>query len=191
MNTPHRQLVALKATKTLAAWASPEACRFLSVGDEYGWAPAVLGRAPLPAAPVRLKDWLLVPVEQDTSPIPTRALKRVQTLYEAGLRPKGFVMVHEAPALLAAPARTLEQSTRHFDVTDSERKSALLAAGGGAAAAVATAGALALVVASVVAVAAFALPLFAVAGAVAVDPILVAVTDDDYWIEIDRWATPT
>jgi hypothetical protein len=30
-------------------------------------------------------------------------------------------------------------------------------------------------------------PALLVVGAVVVDPILVAVTEDGYWVEIDRW----
>jgi hypothetical protein len=38
-------------------------------------------------------------------------------------------------------------------------------------------------------VAAIAIPAALLAGAVMIDPILIAVMEDDTWIEIDRWDT--
>jgi hypothetical protein len=36
-------------------------------------------------------------------------------------------------------------------------------------------------------VGAVVVPAIFMAGAALIDPILIAVTEDDYWIEIDRW----
>jgi len=71
-----------------------------------GWDWPVLGQAPLPSEPVRVGKWLLVPAQDDSSTIPARTLTRIQAIYAAGLRPRGFVLVHEAPLELTAPAGT-------------------------------------------------------------------------------------
>jgi hypothetical protein len=177
MNTTH-SLVRTEDAHTPALVGS-EAHRLLTVGQEFGWEFMVLGQAPMPTQPVRLGEWLIVPAELDSSPIPERALKRVQAIYAAGLRPKGFVLVHEAPLQLAAPAR------KPFDVSEFvERISPavvdMLGKAVGAAALLALYGVLA---------AAFIVcpwP-FLLIGLVMVDPILIAVTEDGDWIEIDRW----
>ncbi len=54
--------------------------------------------------------------------------------------------------------------------------------------AVAAVAGLVMVAAAVVALASvLLLPAILMIGALGVDPILVAVTEDGYWIEIDRW----
>lgn len=79
-----------------------QAQQFLVLGRRYGWHFAHLGNAPLPEAPVHIGQWWLVPAEQDTKPLPGHAIGRVQAVYQAGLRPKGWVVAHEAPRLLPA-----------------------------------------------------------------------------------------
>ena len=81
---------------------SQAARALLRLGRQRGWDVTVLGQAPLPAEPVRLGDWLVVPAQQDDSPMPERTQRRVQAIYASGLRPQGFVVVHEAPKLLPA-----------------------------------------------------------------------------------------
>lgn len=161
------------------ALTGSQAQQVLAVGDEYGWPFTVLGNAPMPTQPVRLGEWLIVPAQLDSSPIPERALKRVQAIYAAGLRPQGFVLVHEAPLQLGAPR------PKPFDVAEfveriSPKVLEVLGKAVGATAVVAIYGALA---------AAFIVcpwP-FLLMGLVLVDPILIAVTEDGDWIEIDRW----
>src|SRR5687767_14072640 len=96
------QLLSPSVSRHLAPLVSPETQQLVSLGRARGWDFTVLGQAPLPTQPVRLSKWLIVPAEQDTSPIPARALERVQAIYAAGLRPKGFVLVHEAPMALSS-----------------------------------------------------------------------------------------
>ena len=189
MNTSHdiRPLPRSFASR-LAPAVSREAQQLVRLGRERGWAPAVVGHAPLPSEPFRYKDWVVVPAEQDTSLVPARALQRVQDLFSAGLRPKGFVVVHEAPRLLSAPAG---DTPRPLDLSpiSAQLKSGLKVAGavlGVTAAALAAVSVAAVLVVGVLAVAALAVPALAVA-AVVVDPILIAVTEDGWWIEIDRW----
>lgn len=161
---------------------SPEARKLMRFGNEQGWEFALLGRAPLPATAIRLKDWLLVPVSEDSSVIPQRALERVQAIYAAGLRPQGFVVAHEAPRRLAAPQSTLPQSSRMSSIATRLRESFRLTDEAheaissslyllGRVAAMAVLSGLSVLMVS----------------ALTLDPILVAVTEDGYWLEIDRW----
>src|SRR3989304_7399310 len=80
----------------------PETAKLVHYGLSHGWGLAILGQAPMLEEPVRLKEWLLVPAHEDIGQIPTRALNRVQALFAAGVRPQGFVIVHEAPMALPA-----------------------------------------------------------------------------------------
>ena len=48
-----------------------------------------------------------LPAQLDSTHIPARALERVQAIYAVGLRPQGFVVVHEAPPLLCRVAGPL------------------------------------------------------------------------------------
>lgn len=164
--------------KRMAALLSPETLRILALGRQRGWNSAILGRAPLPDKPVRLGDWLIVPAHQDTSPVPSRALERVQTVFAAGLRPKGFVVVHEAPLLLPAPEDVETETIRV--PSDSPVNKRLIAVAGAL-------GVLSMALTALTVASLLAAPTALVVGAVMLDPILVAVTEDDYWIEIDRW----
>jgi hypothetical protein len=180
MDRPASQLAALMSLQTQA---------LVDFGQDMGWNPTILGQAPLPQVPVRVGDWLIVPAEQDSSIVPERAFKRVQALYAAGIQPKGFVLVHEAPALLAAPAQVEQPSGWRSKLPQAKEAVVLLAKAGGALAASAAVATLAVV--AVGAVIAVALPVVALVGVAALDPILIAVMDDDHWIEIDRWDIPT
>lgn len=162
---------------------------YLSLGRQHGWVFAALGHAPLPSQPVRAGRWLLIPGQEDTTPLPGRTLNRIQAIYTAGLRPKGFVVVHEAPALLPAQIGEREAEVEISFYPLQWKRSFNLAVtviGAGLIGIVALPVVLAMVV---TAVAMVALPLVLMAGAVGLDPILVAVTEDDCWIEIDRWWT--
>jgi hypothetical protein len=163
-------------TRRLAAQASPQTQQFLTLSYQRGWDFLVLGQAPYPTQPVRLGDWQIVPVHQDTSQIPARTLERVRAVYEAGLRPQGFVLAHEAPMLLAAPAQN-QVGKKSFSMSP-EWKPLLASLG---------VRGLAVSLAALAAAAFTTLLAVLVVGAAVVDPILVAVTEDDYWIEIDRW----
>jgi len=174
----------------VAPLVSPQVRRVLTLGRQQGWNCTVLGQAPLPGEPVRLGDWLLVPAHQDSSPVPTRALERVQAIFAAGLRPKGFVVVHEAPMLLPAP-RQDERNTLSMSALPTRFRSGLKAVGtalGALGTLLVVASGLSVLAVAVIALAAIlVVPAILVVGAAVVDPILVAVTEDGYWIEIDRW----
>lgn len=175
------QMVAVDQAAVTRALVSPETMELVTFGERRGWEPRVLGRAPLPQSPVRVGEWLIVPAEQDTSAVPARALRRVQALYEAGLRPQGFVIVHEAPMQLAAPKSEDKVLEDAQPLTVSPVLRSALGALGRVLAVVASA--LAIVGISVFA----GLPLALLMGVVMLDPMLIVVTEDGHWVEIDRW----
>lgn len=174
----------------LASTLSPETRGLITLGRSYGWDFAVLGCAPLPENPVRAGDWLIVPAHQDTSPLPSRTLDRIEKIYASGFRPKGFVIVHEAPLLLPAH---LQEDTGEFRMTtfppqyNNLMKVLTGAVLGLTAGLVFLSGILLLALIAIGVLAALVAPLVLVAGAVVLDPILIAVTQDGYWVEIDRW----
>ena len=59
----------------------PETQKVIHLGQENGWAFTVLGQAPLPEEQVRLGRWLIVPADQDNTPVPPRSLERIQRRY--------------------------------------------------------------------------------------------------------------
>ena len=146
-----------------------QAQQLLALGDRMGWHTQVIGRAPMLKEAVRLQDWMLVPAHEDTTAIPARTMRRIHTLFSQGLRPQGFVVVHEAPMQLAAPKTVVEEKP--------------LVEWEGVGKAVGTVAR----VMGVLLLGSLLLPLGLIAGVVMLDPILVAVTEDGYWIEIDRW----
>jgi hypothetical protein len=173
-----------------AALGSLEVRGLMDLSDQHGWDFAVLGQAPLPTEPVRLGDWLLIPAQEDTSSIPERTLARIQAIFAAGLRPKGFVVVHEAPKLLADPSvvegEAVEISPVPPRVQLALQKAEEMATSAAKCLAV-VAGAATVALGAMAAAAALLLPMLLLAAAAGLDPILVAVTEDDVWVEIDRW----
>jgi len=177
----------MKPTSSLSVTSVPcvgdvvtyETQRLVALGERQGWAAHVLGQAPFPDRSVRVGEWLVAPIHLDTSLIPSRALHRVQAIYEAGLRPKGFVIVHEAPLVLSAPADATPQPSELPSLAPELQ--ALAASVGqvvlGLLGAAAAAGMMAVL----------GLPMALLLGAAMLDPILVAVMEDGTWVEIDRW----
>jgi hypothetical protein len=191
MNTINRaRSVSRSFVERVAPRVSPQTQQLVTLGREQGWNCAVLGQAPIPNEPVRLGDWLIVPAHQDSSPVPVRAIGRVQAIFAAGLRPKGFVVVHEAPMLLPAPVQD-QPNTLRLSVLPDQFKSGLKVVGTvlGVLATflVAATGLVLLAVAAVSLAVILAVPVALMVGAAVIDPILVVVTEDGYWIEIDRW----
>jgi hypothetical protein len=168
-----------------------EADRIVELGEQQGWPFAVLGYAPMPTQPVYIDEWLLVPAMQDSSPIPERAWQRIQAIYAAGIRPQGFVVVHEAPKLLAASQTAPIGKIRLSRISEGV-KTGLRVAGlvllGLAAISGLISGLLALaaVIVSLAGVL-LVIPLLLVVTFLGLDPILVCVTDNGEWIAIDSW----
>jgi hypothetical protein len=179
------KLVVQERPAELKPTASPRVQELMTLGRQESWEFAVLGQAPMPTQPVRLRDWLIVPAEQDSSEIPERALARVQFIFAAGIRPKGFILVHEAPMELPAPKEEQGQTLKPQWALDPEttQKTIETLSFGVTTLAKVMAGA----VTVAAAVGAVLLPAIFLTGVALIDPILIAVTEDDYWIEIDRW----
>lgn len=171
---------------------SRQTAQVLDLSDRGGWNAQVLGRAPMPEAPIFFRQWWIVPASQDTSVIPQRAMERLKALDVAGIRPRGFVIIHDAPRALPSPA------PRRSSVPETPSKKGLsippqvvVAAEGVVVGIMVLPLVMKLVVAAVSAVlAALVVPALAVGlvgAALLVDPVLVAVTEDGYWIVIDQW----
>ena len=165
----------IRPTNTKLAIAQPETAKLISYGLSRGWPLAILGVAPMLEEPIRLKEWLLVPAHQDTSQIPPRALNRVQALFAAGIRPQGFVIVHEAPRAL--PSGESPHKTAPLPIGNIEFEDAAVNIGK----AIGALAAFAIAATGIVLMSGLAV------GVVILDPILIAVTQDNYWVEIDRW----
>ncbi len=161
---------------------STQALELLELGNNRLWDIQVIGRAPMPEQPVRLAEWLIVPAHMDTTEVSQRAFNRVEAVFAAGIRPKGFVVVHEAPMALPAPPSEQKSYQWQLDSRTTQKVIDVLSLGIAGVGKVLT-GALT----AAVAVGSAVLPAFLVMSAIILDPILIAVTEDDYWIEIDRW----
>jgi hypothetical protein len=156
-----------------------ETRQLVTLGRRHFWPFQVLGKGPMPEEPVRLGDWLLVPAQVDSTILPGRACNRIRSIYAAGIRPLGFVLVHEAPRWLKAPVETkvnppFQPMMPSSSQASPQSTSAVTDAIGKGASALA----------SVL----FPMILLFFAAAM-IDPILVAVTKEGYWVEIDRWYT--
>jgi hypothetical protein len=139
------------ATHTLATQTQ----LLMHIGYKFNWDFVNLGKAPIPEQPVRAGDWLIVSATEDSSRIPRQTMQRIQTIYQEGIRPLHWVVVHEAPFLLSAPKP--------------EKKARVLPY-------LAILGGLGVWLATTL-----------ITTAVVVDPILIAITTEYNWIEIDRW----
>lgn len=158
----------------------------VAFGRSQGWDFPVLGHAPYPSTPVHINDWLIVPAHLDSTPLPARAQDRMDAIFAAGIRPKGWLLVHEAPKYLPANVEEREVPTPTTLLSPRTRqqvKTALKTVGTVMGTLAVATGTAALAIAAVVAF----LPVALISGAILIDPILVAVTEDGFWVEIDRW----
>ena len=82
---------------------STPSMQLLNFGRKRGWKFNDLGKASLPERPVHLEEWLIVPAHLGSSLVPDRVLERINKIYEFGYQPEGWLVIHKAPKLLAAP----------------------------------------------------------------------------------------
>jgi hypothetical protein len=157
--------------------STTDAEELVNLGKRHAWQVRTMGRAPVLQQPVYVNGWWLIPVGEDDSRIPKRAQKRVATIYASGLRPRDFVVAHQAPAVLTARGQALPAGPRTTGAaSDDPDKSTLHD--------------LQPLVKCLTAIAKAMMAVLALSGlliAAVVDPILIAVTEDGYWVEIDRW----
>ncbi|MBL8049618.1 MAG: hypothetical protein JNM46_00210 [Anaerolineales bacterium] len=78
---------------------SYEARRAIQVGYKNHWRFRVVGQGEVPVQPFYKDEWVFEPVN-----VPQVAQDRIETLKRFGFSFKGFVIAHEAPRLLPAPA---------------------------------------------------------------------------------------
>jgi len=169
---------------TLHPLTEPQALQLIALGERNGWPFHYLGQAPIPINPIRAGNWLLMPAQQDNSRIPTRTYQRIQAIYAQGLRPKGFVVVHEAPMQLPPPKiQEISQINSRSKTNSNLKVIGVATLGIGVLAGTAIALVSVLVIGGIL-----LFPIAMAAGVILIDPILVAVTEDDHWIEIDRWS---
>ena len=156
----------------------PQTKQLLTLGEENHWPIQILGQAPMLEEPLRVREWVLMPALMDSTSLPDHAMERIHAVYKAGIRPQGFVIVHEAPLEIEAPQPEVKQKNN----SDLLKKIGGAALGAG------------LLSGSIVALVGIAIlggillaPIGLLGAAIVLDPILVVVTTDNYWIEIDRW----
>ena len=140
----------------------------------------VLGQSMAPAIPQRVGNWWLEPLRPATI-LPARAEQRLRAILSAGIRPRAVVVFHELPAtpparFSAARRRGVQLARALPPLAMAVERSALrllpvlgwlLIAG------------IRALLSGLTAV---------VAALVLVDPCLVVVTEDGWWLEVDRWA---
>jgi len=179
MNNPNPAIQRIRDGRDDLVYAK-QTRQVLNLGQRNGWDFQVMGVAELPQRPVHLENWVIIPAQEDHTPVPPRTLQRIQSIYAAGLRPQGFVVVHEAPRQLTAPGRQTPVRNNgsapqpRNEVRGRESSSLVL---GGIAAVIGT------LLEILVTIVFPALML----GLVALDPIVIAVMEDNTWVEIDRW----
>ena len=139
------------ATNTLATQTQ----LLMHIGYKFNWDFINLGKAPIPEKPVRAGEWLIVSATDDSSRIPRQTMQRIQTIYQEGIRPLHWVVVHEAPFLLSPPKTKKKAHVLPY---------------------IAILGGLGVWLATTL-----------ITTAAIVDPILIAITPEFDWIEIDRW----
>lgn len=166
----------------LSTVASRQGQAIVRLAKERNWPFQVLGIAPVPTQTVVCRNWRIVPIADEQGEIPARALQRVRAIYEAGIRPKTFVIAHELagqlPAMVTPPLtqriepyvrQALQFSMKAARVTGHVLATYVLPAAGEV---------LAIAVPIVIA---------AIVAGLAYDPCLIVVTEDDVWIQIDSW----
>jgi hypothetical protein len=177
MNTFQVQNKTIKSDiRQLSHHVSSQAQQTIDIGSQRGWHFHLLGQAPLPTIPIRLENWLILPATQDQSNLPPKTFQKIQTLYANGVRPKGFVVVHEAPRSLPAPK--IKDNPKPVTTklpTTGELKTDPSS-----------------LVTIFTSLSSLLGPMMMIMGAVfmglaMIDPILVVVTEAGEWIEIDRW----
>lgn len=156
----------------------------VTFGRSLGWDFPVLWNGPMPARPSHQNNWLIVPAHLDTTPIPDHAQRKMNAILSSGIQLRGWVIIHEAPRLLTdTPKDEPLESFKIPGAWKNKAKSTLKVTGSILGTLALAAGSVALGIAALT----LLLPGVLIAGALMLDPILVAVIEDGFWVEIDRW----
>jgi len=150
-----------------------------AVALALGFPVRILGQSMAPVIPQQVGDWWLEPLGPATI-LPARAQRRLRAVLAAGVVPRAVVVFHELPA---TPSARLSAVQRH--VVSVARALPPMAA------AVERSALRLLPVLGWLLIAAVRALLCGLAAVVAalvlVDPCLVVVTEDGWWLEVDRW----
>jgi hypothetical protein len=148
--------------------------------------------AEVPDKPTRVGDWMVYrPTKEE---LPTRAKQRVMEMLEAGIRPVDLVLYHEikepgfiearlSPAVKATGSRLATWASQDVPVM-TEKAWEVTKKHGPTLLGMVVAG---IAVVATLLLVGLAYTALAVVSAIVSDPVLVIVTEDGYWIEIDRW----
>ncbi len=144
-----------------------------------GFPVRVLGQSLAPVIPQQVGTWWLEPLTPATI-LPERARRRLQAVLAAGVVPRAVVVFHELPA---TPPTRSSAARRHAVAMARALPPMAVAVEHSALRLLPVLGWL-----LIAAVRAALLGLAAVVAAlVLVDPCLVVVTEDGWWLEVDRW----
>jgi hypothetical protein len=130
------------------------------VGYENHWRFRVVGQGEVPKDSFYRDEWVFEPVEA-----PQMAQDRLALLKRSGIRFKGFVIAHEAPRLLTAPASKKHDSKNNQTKTIVPETSQFFEKLGEA-------------------LLFFILIIFQAA---LLDPALIVVLEDGTWLEVMTW----
>jgi len=137
---------------------SYEARKAVQVGYDNHWRFRVVGQGDVPERSYYKKEWVYEAVEA-----PQKGLDRIETLRRSGISIKGFVVAHEAPKLLTAPAPKKDfKNTTPVILPDIGKVVSSLAMG----------------------LLWFMALIFQVA---LLDPALIVVLEDGTWLEVMTW----
>jgi hypothetical protein len=162
----------------------------LERADTLDFALKPIGRSSASVIPQLVGDWWVQPLTPETY-LPARAEARLNQVFEAGIKPKAVVVFYELPGK-AEPSKVSQvgqqvgQQLSRFasvDVPAAALRAGQLAKQHGP-------GVLrmAAIGAGVVLTGMGLIALAGITAAVSVtDPCLVIVTEDGYWLEVDRW----
>jgi hypothetical protein len=139
-----------------------------------------MGTAPVPSGPVIVGKWLLVPEHMDESILPISAAQKIQAIRVGGLQPRGYVIAHEVPeekGEFEKRGLDTQKSSEEPRPTTPGSDSKVDDSGGG----------LLKGVRSILSKLPIILPALFIGSLLLLDPILIAITDDYRWVEIERW----
>lgn len=166
------------------------------LGERVGFRLHLMGHSQAPITPHRVGAWWMEPL-RDYEALPPRARYRLESLLSSGLQPKAVVLFHELPQFMEQEDFGISTLVNKTDRLRYQIPETVEAFSANVAKKLPVVGALLwrvglvvlpLVVLSLgVLVAGAATAATAVGTAVALDPCLVVVTVDGYWIEVDRW----
>lgn len=176
----------------------PQAETVLKVGDDYRWEFRLMGKGPALSDTWIIPGWQIVAVDTNNpTSYPASTLEKVQAVNKAGVLPKKWLIANEYLHLLSgsATARSPWQRWRRqlIEATTTPSKTVVQVIYGAVLVALLSLIFLPILFSLLVVallVVALVIGAVVVGGAADFDhPVLVAVTDDNFWVEVDRWET--